>query len=393
MDYTSGPGNQSGQFFDGDPISGVPATTVEQVWLNNVQNELVGLEEDAGLTPSAANETQVREAIARWVGRNNILFNSNLVEQNTRLSAAVPVAAGETKIIADGWEITATGLSIVDAQSGGGSAFAISGSGTVGQSFTLKPKLSAANYLNKIELFAGEVPTPENIFTMALRAGTRVADSSASATVDIIENDSISDVVDVTDIDSTQGVLDGGIVSDSYSLATYKYKLAQQVGEAATLENDVPFIKFTLTSSGGFKFYLNGCGLWNAQISDAFIPSSILPNALVDKALASTFERPVFIASLSGISWASTTNGYKGTVTINLPYDYNTTNAFAPYQASIVGEDTSFRTTIFSVKSVTFADNGGKLQVIHLYIDKIDEPSSPSLIGNPYLYLKPLEKF
>lgn len=51
------------QFTEGDPGNGVPATTVTAIHMNGVQNELVHIIEQAGLTPDEANHTQVLQAL------------------------------------------------------------------------------------------------------------------------------------------------------------------------------------------------------------------------------------------------------------------------------------------------------------------------------------------
>lgn len=51
------------QFTEGDPGNGVPATTVTAIHMNGVQNELVHIIEQAGLTPDESNHTQVLQAL------------------------------------------------------------------------------------------------------------------------------------------------------------------------------------------------------------------------------------------------------------------------------------------------------------------------------------------
>ena len=51
------------QFTEGDPGNGVPATTVTAVHMNGVQNELVHIIEEAGLTPDESVHTQVLQAL------------------------------------------------------------------------------------------------------------------------------------------------------------------------------------------------------------------------------------------------------------------------------------------------------------------------------------------
>jgi len=56
------------EFTDGDPQSGVPATTLEAKFMNTVQRELVNVVEEAGLTLDEENDGQLREAISEMIG-------------------------------------------------------------------------------------------------------------------------------------------------------------------------------------------------------------------------------------------------------------------------------------------------------------------------------------
>ena len=51
------------QFTEGDPGNGIPATTVTAIHMNGVQNELVHIIEEAGITPDEAVHTQVLQAL------------------------------------------------------------------------------------------------------------------------------------------------------------------------------------------------------------------------------------------------------------------------------------------------------------------------------------------
>lgn len=60
------------QFTEGDPGTGVPATTVTAIHLNGVQNELVHIITEAGLTPDEGNFTQVLDALSQlFVGKDS----------------------------------------------------------------------------------------------------------------------------------------------------------------------------------------------------------------------------------------------------------------------------------------------------------------------------------
>jgi len=56
------------EFTDGDPQSGVPATTLEAKFMNTVQRELVNVVEEAGLTLDEENDGQLHEAISEMIG-------------------------------------------------------------------------------------------------------------------------------------------------------------------------------------------------------------------------------------------------------------------------------------------------------------------------------------
>lgn len=76
------------QFTEGDPGNGVPATTVTAAHMNGVQNELVHIIEQAGLTPDEANHTQVLQALGE-------LFPAKAAEAALVASLAAEVARAE----------------------------------------------------------------------------------------------------------------------------------------------------------------------------------------------------------------------------------------------------------------------------------------------------------
>lgn len=55
--------NALGEFTEGNPGAGIAATLLKAAWLNAVQRELVNLVEGAGLTLSAADDSQILKAI------------------------------------------------------------------------------------------------------------------------------------------------------------------------------------------------------------------------------------------------------------------------------------------------------------------------------------------
>lgn len=54
-------------FTAGNAATGVPATVVTDTWLNGLQEEVIGVIEGAGLAPSAADNTLLRQAIAKMI--------------------------------------------------------------------------------------------------------------------------------------------------------------------------------------------------------------------------------------------------------------------------------------------------------------------------------------
>lgn len=64
MKRTNAAGFAPGNLFtDGNPIGGIPATEVEQTWLNNVQEEIAHVVEAAGLTLDGMDTYQLLAAI------------------------------------------------------------------------------------------------------------------------------------------------------------------------------------------------------------------------------------------------------------------------------------------------------------------------------------------
>lgn len=61
-------------FHDGNPATGVQGTVVDAAWLNVVQEELAGLVEWAGLTPSAVDNTQLLQALQAEFAPKNMDF-------------------------------------------------------------------------------------------------------------------------------------------------------------------------------------------------------------------------------------------------------------------------------------------------------------------------------
>lgn len=64
-------------FTDGDPVNGQEATVATQDFFNGVQEEVLGVIEDAGLTPSNANFAQLLNAIKTLSWRQLFAIGSN----------------------------------------------------------------------------------------------------------------------------------------------------------------------------------------------------------------------------------------------------------------------------------------------------------------------------
>lgn len=56
------------KFTEGSPAGGVPATTVSAVWLNDLQEEVLNILRDRGVTPEKGNQGQLLEAINALIG-------------------------------------------------------------------------------------------------------------------------------------------------------------------------------------------------------------------------------------------------------------------------------------------------------------------------------------
>lgn len=109
MDRTTGENNVTvggkREFTDGPP-----GTTVEEVFLNAVQEEIVSAIEAAGLTPSSGDTTQLRQAILAFIGLSTA-FRGALVAKsvNSDIVTATSTALAwdtETYDTGDFWSTT-----------------------------------------------------------------------------------------------------------------------------------------------------------------------------------------------------------------------------------------------------------------------------------------------
>jgi hypothetical protein len=67
MDKIRHPTAPNGVFTEGDPLRGIIPTVITAAHLNAVQNEIVNVIVQAGLIPSATDETQLATAIIQFV--------------------------------------------------------------------------------------------------------------------------------------------------------------------------------------------------------------------------------------------------------------------------------------------------------------------------------------
>ena len=70
------------KFTDGDPAQNIPATTLEEKWHNDVQEEICAVIENAGISLDPADQTQLLQALMA-------LFNSNTSAANLAINGAL----------------------------------------------------------------------------------------------------------------------------------------------------------------------------------------------------------------------------------------------------------------------------------------------------------------
>jgi len=99
MDRTDAPGNVSGLFSDGNPAIGQQATQVRAKWMNAVQENLMYLIEQAGLTGDALDYTLVNQAIAILVA--GAVGTGGGAVPTTRIISAAGLATGGGNLSVD----------------------------------------------------------------------------------------------------------------------------------------------------------------------------------------------------------------------------------------------------------------------------------------------------
>jgi hypothetical protein len=67
MQLATASGNVSGQYTDGNPVSGTPATVIDANWLNAVQNEIISVLTQAGISCNSAVNNQLLTSIQQLI--------------------------------------------------------------------------------------------------------------------------------------------------------------------------------------------------------------------------------------------------------------------------------------------------------------------------------------
>jgi hypothetical protein len=104
----------AGHFHPGAPASGVPATIMTADWAEGVQEELMAVIEEAGLTASISDYTQLRQAVATLAKRSNLIINAgfDIWQRGTSLGAG----QSGTKFLADRWAVVSNGSTFAASQ-------------------------------------------------------------------------------------------------------------------------------------------------------------------------------------------------------------------------------------------------------------------------------------
>lgn len=88
MKRTTASGNVLNKFTDGDPVGGVPATVVEQTWLNSVQEEICYVIEQLGFTLNGAITTQLLAAMQKLINQGGAIASIAMAPANNQIAAA-----------------------------------------------------------------------------------------------------------------------------------------------------------------------------------------------------------------------------------------------------------------------------------------------------------------
>jgi len=111
MDFYNHPTAPANRFTDGDPLLGTPATRLQASWFNAITDELVRVITEAGLSPNAADLTQVAQGI-RILGsggggiKNAVINGDFAIWQRGQTFSGITATPRYT---ADRWEVRADG--------------------------------------------------------------------------------------------------------------------------------------------------------------------------------------------------------------------------------------------------------------------------------------------
>ena len=83
MQRTAAPANDSGRYTEGNPSRGIPATVVGAVEMNLIQEEIVNVVLDAGITLDDATEDQLLAAIRVIISRGGTSIANFAIANNT----------------------------------------------------------------------------------------------------------------------------------------------------------------------------------------------------------------------------------------------------------------------------------------------------------------------
>jgi hypothetical protein len=93
-----------GYFSNGDPSAEIPPTIVDADFLNNLQEEVIAVIVGAGIVPSKASHTQLRDAI------NTIAGGISLVSSVNGMSGAVVLVPADLGAVPDTRQVNSGGL-------------------------------------------------------------------------------------------------------------------------------------------------------------------------------------------------------------------------------------------------------------------------------------------
>ena len=128
----------NGQFTDGDPLTGIPATEVDSPWLNDLQGNLLGVLAAAGIAPVKGSLGQLAAAIAELIATaiaaipaaEPVAGGGAVVDQvgpyGMPTRAAIPGASNDlNSLVQSGFYLAPPGALNVPAGAGNGLVFSV----------------------------------------------------------------------------------------------------------------------------------------------------------------------------------------------------------------------------------------------------------------------------